>query len=227
MKKLTTIAALFVATSAHATYPVPIGVAQSVAESISSASSAAASNASQNMTSSPNANGTATSGNVSDSTTYKNLQLLLPNPLNVPQMTSSTAMCTLSESSGIAFGWNFFSQTSAKQTIDGLCIAERQAAAFEAQCKFRSAAIIRTGITKEVTKAFPSVFALLTDEQVTPWVNERDMSLEECNRPAKVEKEVVYVDRMVPVTVNVASPAVTAFPFTRQVKRRVPCEKNK
>lgn len=169
--------------------------------------------------------------NDSSSASYRNLQLWLPSPLNVPQLTPATAACALSESSGMAFGWNFYSQTSARQTIDGLCIAERQAAALEAQCKFRTAAALRAVIAREVAKSIPGFAEFMESAQATPWVNERDLSLQECSAPPKVEREVVYVDRpapapVAPVTVNVAPAPVAqapAAPATRTVVKRVYC----
>ncbi|MFN7341590.1 MAG: hypothetical protein ACK5VI_10985, partial [Opitutia bacterium] len=150
------------------------------------------------------------------STSVRGLALSLPAPLNVPQMTGATAACTLSESSGWAVGWNFVSNTGAKQTIDGLCVAERQAAALEAQCKYRSAAVLRAGIAREATRSIPALAELMAEQNVRPWETERDLTVEECFRP-KVEKEVVYVDRIVqappapaPVVVTLAQPAPPA-----------------
>lgn len=88
-------------------------------------------------------------GNDSSTSSFRAYALALPSTLNVPQITPATAMCSLSESWGRAIGWNFVAWSGAKQTIDGLCVAERQAAAFEQTCKFRSAAAIRFWIAQK------------------------------------------------------------------------------
>jgi hypothetical protein len=156
-------------------------------------------------------NGSATSGSVTDASSYRNLQLWLPNPLNVPQLTAATAMCVLSQSDGVAFGWNFYSQTSAKQTVDKLCVLERQASALEAQCKFRSAAALRTFISREAASAMPGLGEFMLQSGAAPWEAEQDISVRECMAPPKTE--VVYVDRpapqapaVAPVVVNVTQP---------------------
>lgn len=231
-----TIAALAAASAAHAGgghhQPVqkPAGAhAEAESTSVSKGGSASAyGGAGGTSTLAGSGNGTATAGSVTDasSASYRNLNLWLPNPLNVPQITPATAACALSQSEGVAVGWNFYSQTSARQTIDGLCIAERQAAALEAQCKFRTAAALRAVIAREAAKAIPGFGEAMEQAGATPWVNERDLSLEECTRPPKVEREIVYVDRPVPAPQPpvVVVPAPEPRVVTRTVYRdRVPC----
>jgi hypothetical protein len=67
----------------------------------------------------------------------------LPAPVLAAPVPVATAACALSQSSAWSAGWNFASAGGSKQTIDGLCVAERQAVAYESMCKFRSAAATR------------------------------------------------------------------------------------
>jgi len=105
---------------------------------------------------SASASGGAANGEVNiggDTSSTRAYALALPMPLNVPQITPATAACSLASSSGLAIGWNFYSHSGAKQVIDGLCVAERQAAAYELQCKYRTAAAIRYWIAQKATAA--------------------------------------------------------------------------
>jgi hypothetical protein len=116
----------------------------------------------------------------SQSASYRNLNLWLPSPLNVPQPAAPTAACVISNATGFAIGFNFLSTTGAAQTIDPLCMAERQAAALEARCKFRSATAMREWIAREVTKATPGLSDFMALTGAAAYQRERDLTVEEC-----------------------------------------------
>lgn len=129
------------------------GQGQEQGQSQHSRAGAAAGAAADSVATGGSANGEVSVGGDSYSSSTRAYALALPMPLNVPQITPATAACTLSSSSGLAVGWNFYSHSSAKQIVDGLCVAERQAAAFETQCKYRTAAAIRYWIAQKATAA--------------------------------------------------------------------------
>lgn len=119
-----------------------------------------ASNTASNVAQGGNADANSAGGNVQDSSSFRALALSLPPPVNVPEITRATAACALSESGGSAVGWNFFSQSGAKQTVDAMCLAERQAAAYEQTCKYRTAAAIRYWIAREANST-PEIAAAI------------------------------------------------------------------
>ena len=108
------------------------------------ARAAAAANANSNATS---------SGSVASSSNDRALGLSLPQPVQSQRLPSAGSVCALTNGDASAFGWNFVSSSSARQVIDGLCVAEMQAAALEDQCKFRTATAIRTWIAKQATSS--------------------------------------------------------------------------
>lgn len=155
----------------------------------------------------------------------------LPAPVLAAPVPVATAACTLSQSSAWSAGWNFASAGGSKQTIDGLCVAERQAVAYESMCKFRSAAATRFWVAREANRV-PGLVAHLDSTNVygeretrevnapsqrpladflssvsaNPWESERDYSMAECHamRNPAPKVEVREVVREVRVEVPVA-----------------------
>ncbi len=83
----------------------------------------------------------------------KSLNIQLPPPVMAAAIPQATAACTTSQSRAFAVGFNFVSWGSSDQIINNLCMAERQAAVFESQCKYRSAIATRYWVATRAVRA--------------------------------------------------------------------------
>ena len=172
----------------------------------------------------------------------------LPAPVLAAPVPVATAACALSESHAFSVGWNFASSGGSKQTIDGLCVAERQAAAYESMCKFRSAAATRYWIAREANRV-PGLVAHLDSTNVygeretravnapsqrpladflasvsaNPWESERDYSMAECHALRNPAPKVEVREVVREVRVEVPAPIVKPAPVVKRkaaVKRK-------
>lgn len=155
-----------------------------------------------------------TVGGDTSSTSVRAYALSLPNTLNVPQITQSTASCVLSEAHGVSIGWNFFAKTGATQSLSPECMGERAAEQLERDCKFRTAAIIRYRLA---LKSDPGMADLIG--QVKPWDSERDMAYADCHQPTRV---VIQTPVFVPApTVYQPGPVIEDRRWSAPPKRRI------
>lgn len=181
------------------------------------------------------------------------LGLALPAPVTAARLPAATAACALSESSAWSVGWNFASRGTSKQKLDAICMAERQAAGLEAQCKFRTAAAIRYWVAREATavqlpgvdhermggesgSAYAqgreqwdrSLGTFLADVGAHPWELERDLPAHQCTALRAAPAAATQA----PVVVNVettsaaqAIPAAVPAPVKAAPKAAKPVRK--
>lgn len=188
MKHVIILAAAAIAGAAHADPRVTKPIVESIVTNVVSkpASQASSSSVVSNAPSAASSNavspdiGGATL-NASDSSSYRAYGLALPQPVLVPQLSSPTASCVLSTTEGASLGWGMASGSTGKQEVDVLCMAERQASAFEATCKLRTAAVLRHWIATQAARD-TSLAKVLADAGAEPWVVERDLPASECRR---------------------------------------------
>jgi len=105
--------------------------------------------------------------------------LVLPQPSRVPDVGQATAPCVVAASKGVSVGWSFVSSGEGGQSMDPVCMAERQAVALEAVCSYRTAALIRHWIA---VQGSPALADVLAKAGARPWESQRDLPAGECRR---------------------------------------------